>query len=264
MLQAQSLPDTGWPTYCLSPLFFLHNSTHQIHSHHHHSVSSAVAPPPPHSSSSYLRELGGDQSFVGPYVLLQPALLHGQGNYLLSPGRQDGVAGAVLGGGYHVVRPGIQSDAGWSSGGRSVSLTNWLQHPQALFPSPFHSICPSYFSRIPFTTDTLFCHSIIQRAITNAVTVLAANRMLEENTVVCLSHQSALQSSEVRGLCKHLLVWIRVVCLIVKECVSLNALKIQSWCIKRRRKGLFQWIQPNTASSGFFKRNASSICPFFI
>lgn len=46
MLQAQSLPDTGWPTYCLSPLFFLHNSTHQIHSHHHHSVSSAPTHPP--------------------------------------------------------------------------------------------------------------------------------------------------------------------------------------------------------------------------
>lgn len=189
MLQAQSLPDTGWPTYCLSPLFFFHNPTHQIHHHHHHSVSSAPRPPPPHSSSSsYLRELGGDQSFVGPYVLLQPALLHGRGNYLLSPGGQDGVAGAVLGGGYHVARPGIQCDAGWSSGGRSVSLTNWLQHPQALFLS----ICPSSFSCVPSATATLFCHSTTQRAITNAITVVAANRRLENNTVVCLSPQSAL------------------------------------------------------------------------
>lgn len=53
-------------------------------------------------------------------MLLQAALLHGQGNYLLSPGRQDGVEGWVWeegrGGGYHVARPGIQSDAGWNSG----------------------------------------------------------------------------------------------------------------------------------------------------
>lgn len=44
-------------------------------------------------------ELGGNQSFVGAYMLLQPALFHSQGNYLLSPGGQDGVEGRFVEGG---------------------------------------------------------------------------------------------------------------------------------------------------------------------
>lgn len=129
MLQAQSLPDTGWPTYCLSPLFLVHTTppikTTTIHCH------SRPRPPPPRSpcsfSPSYLKELGVNQSFVGPCMLLQPASLHGHGDYLLSAGGQAGMGwrggrGTLFwrgwGRGYHVARPGIQSDAGLSSGGR--------------------------------------------------------------------------------------------------------------------------------------------------
>lgn len=90
MLQAQSLPDTGWPTYCLSPLYLLpqpHPSNPPPSaplSLHHHS-----------SSSTYLRELGGDQSFAGACMFLQPALLSTRwGSYLLD--RRDGVTGAFL------------------------------------------------------------------------------------------------------------------------------------------------------------------------
>lgn len=87
---------------------------------------------PPHLPTSYLRELGENQSFVRAYMLLQPALLPSQGISAIS--RRTAWDGrAEWEGGYHMKRPGMQSDAGWSSGGRWVPLTNWLQHPRALF-----------------------------------------------------------------------------------------------------------------------------------
>lgn len=128
MLQAQSLPDTGWPTYRLSPLFLFHTAP-PIKTTTIHCRSNPRPPPSPSPRSfspSYLRELGVNQSFVGPCMLLQPALLHGHGDYLVSAGGHGvakGGGGGVAfwrgwGRGYHVARPGIQSDAGLSSGGR--------------------------------------------------------------------------------------------------------------------------------------------------
>lgn len=123
MLQAQSLPDTGWPTYCLpqTPPLPIKSSP----------ISSAQTPEPPRRSSSlsYLRELGGDQSFVGRYVLLQAASLwrlRPLQHLLCTNGWMDGLVlvvvvvgwGGWVGAGFHVVRQTIESDAGWSFSGR--------------------------------------------------------------------------------------------------------------------------------------------------
>lgn len=83
------------------------------------SPESQIPPLPP--SSSYLSELGVNQSFVGGLHVVTDGLASWPGQ-LSSISRQTGWGGRVgLGGGegdgYHVVRPGIQSDAGWNSGG---------------------------------------------------------------------------------------------------------------------------------------------------
>lgn len=111
-------------------LIVFHGSTHQVQPHQQRSDSPPppTTPPPPRRSSSlsYFRELGGDQSLVGRYVLLQAASLwrlRPLQHLLFTSGWMDGV---VLGGGgwgwggagFLVARQTIGSDAGWSFGGR--------------------------------------------------------------------------------------------------------------------------------------------------
>lgn len=62
------------------PFFFIYTPTLQI------TILTTLSPNPtflflhpPHLPTSYLRELGGNQSFVRSYMLLQPALLLRQG-----------------------------------------------------------------------------------------------------------------------------------------------------------------------------------------
>lgn len=135
MLQAQSLPDTGWPTYCLSPLYLLpqpHPSNPPPSaplSLHHHS-----------SSSTYLRELGGDQSFAGACMLLQPALLSTRwGSYLLD--RRDGVTGAFLWGRSGWISCGETKNSKWHKLELRWSLSfsdKLTETPPGTFCSPFH------------------------------------------------------------------------------------------------------------------------------
>lgn len=164
MLQAQSLPDTGWPTYCLSPLFLFHTTppikTTSIHCH------SNPRPPPSPSprsfSPSYLRELGVNQSFVGPCMLLQLALLHGHSDYLQSAGGRAGMG--WRGGGHFLegVGTGISCAETRNSKWRRFEL-RWpflwqsdCKAPGALFPSSSLFIHPSSFSYVPLSSVTQY------------------------------------------------------------------------------------------------------------
>lgn len=148
MLQAQSLPDTGWPTYCLVPLSLLH-PTPPIRTAAITNTSAVsptpTSPPSPHFSLPFLFERIRGESIICRPLHVLPVGFASRPQRLSSISQRTGMGwqrgqelGGRGGGGYHVARPGIQSDTGLSSGSRSLSHKLTAKSPR-LFWDPLPS-----------------------------------------------------------------------------------------------------------------------------